>query len=59
VSKILQYAKALVPAVVALVVTVWVAASDKQVTSEEWAAIAAAWATVVGVWAVPNKPADG
>lgn len=52
----LQYAKALVAAVVALAVTVYAAVSDKQISSEEWAAIGTAWAGVVGVWAVRNQP---
>jgi hypothetical protein len=58
VAKFLPYAKAFVAAAFALAVTVVTAVSDKQISAEEWSAIALAWGAVVAVFAVPNKPAE-
>ncbi len=57
-KKLAEYVKSLIVAVAALIFTVSSAVTDKQITEEEWVAVAGAWGTVVAVYAARNRVSD-
>lgn len=54
-----RYAKAIVAALVPILLAVQAALSDNAITQSEWVAILLAALGAVGVWAAPNRPPVG